>query len=74
MENAKNFEYSLLAPGTRVDVRTRFEGSWANGFEIADNSNEGYVLKRLSDGSLIPMEFPPSEVRESPSGFPYRRF
>ncbi|MHB8288579.1 MAG: hypothetical protein ACYDEY_04975 [Acidimicrobiales bacterium] len=53
-----------LQVGTRVDVRSRFVGSWTNGFEIAQVTENGYRLKRLSDGSTLPTVFGPDEVRE----------
>ncbi len=49
--------------GTRVEVRSRFVGSWSRGFEIAGTDERGYAIKRLSDGSILPDEFEPSEIR-----------
>jgi hypothetical protein len=49
--------------GTRVEVRSRFIGTWSRGFEIADNRESGYWIKRLSDGSVLPDAFDPSDVR-----------
>jgi hypothetical protein len=57
-----------LRVGTRVDVRSRFVGSWTNGFEIAQVTEGGYRLKRLSDGSTLPTIFEPDEVREERRG------
>jgi len=39
--------------GTAVMVRTRYLGSWAKGFEVAELLDNGYRLRRLSDGSLL---------------------
>jgi len=43
-----------LDAGTAVDVRNRFVGTWSNGFEVADHVNEGYVIRRSSDGAILP--------------------
>jgi hypothetical protein len=52
-----------LAPGTRVEVRKRFDSSWARGFEVAHLTDHGYCLRRLSDGSELPAEFSADDVR-----------
>jgi hypothetical protein len=52
-----------LRPGTRVEVRKRFDASWAKGFEVADAVEEGYLIRRLSDGHLLPTSFAPDDVR-----------
>jgi hypothetical protein len=52
-----------LPVGTRVEVRSRFIGSWSRGFEIAHNRGGRYSVKRLSDGSILPDEFDPPEIR-----------
>jgi hypothetical protein len=59
-------------PGTRVEVRSRFDERWSRGFEIAEvvalPSEEGneprYRIRRRSDGSLLPVLFVDDEVRE----------
>jgi hypothetical protein len=56
-----------VAPGTRVEVRTRFDMSWARGFEIAEVDEHGvtrYRLRRRSDGSMLPAWFSDDDVRE----------
>ena len=40
--------------GDRVEVHTRFDGSWCGGFEIADLARDGYRVRRISDGALLP--------------------
>jgi hypothetical protein len=52
-----------LAPGTRVDVRNRFDGHWASGFEVARALRRGYRLRRRSDNSILPTTFPLDDVR-----------
>jgi hypothetical protein len=54
---------ATLEPGVRVEVRTSFDRAWASGFEVDAVSDEGYRLRRLSDGSLLPVEVPCDEVR-----------
>jgi hypothetical protein len=63
-KEAEGTEGSTSIPnGTPVEVRNRFVGSWSHGFEIAGQSERGYRIKRLSDGSILPDEFEPTEVR-----------
>ena len=51
-----------LAVGTRVAVKTR-AGCWSSGFEIADVFLDGYRLRRIADGSVLPFEFRGDELR-----------
>ena len=48
-----------MEPGTRVEVRSRFDDRWSRGFEVAEVVDEGdgarYKLKRRSDGSVLPV-------------------
>jgi hypothetical protein len=48
-----------------VEVRTRYIGAWAPGFEIAEETRDGYRVRRLSDGALLPGEFLSADVREA---------
>ena len=52
-----------VKPGTRVEVRSRFDDRWSRGFEVAEVLAEGYRIRRLSDDSVLPAEFPFAEVR-----------
>jgi hypothetical protein len=52
-----------LPPGTRVEVRQRFDQSWARGFEIAEMEDDGYRVRRRSDGSILPAVFSAKDVR-----------
>jgi hypothetical protein len=52
-----------LIPGAAVEVINRFERRWSRGFEIADAVVGGYRVRRRSDGSVLPVVFPPSAVR-----------
>jgi hypothetical protein len=55
-------------PGTRVEVRSRFDHAWARGFEVAERVPEEqgsrYRVRRRSDGSVLPVLFGDHEVRE----------
>jgi hypothetical protein len=53
----------MLPSGTRVRVRNTL-GSWAGGFEVVSLDQAGYLLRRLSDGSLLPTPIGVSEVRQ----------
>jgi hypothetical protein len=56
-----------LRPGTKVEVRTGFDRSWAKGFEVVAWHDDvgGYQLRRMSDGSEVPGTFPPDAVRRA---------
>ena len=55
-----------LAPGTRVEVRRRFDQAWARGFVVHAAEEDGYRLRRSSDGAVLPVAFPDSELRVAP--------
>jgi len=57
-------------PGTRIEVRSRFDQRWARGFELAEiveGEDEGEArnrVRRRSDGSVLPALFIDNDVRE----------
>jgi hypothetical protein len=53
----------VLAPGTSVEVRGHFRGEFSGGFEVAETTDDGYWVRRLSDHYLLPVEFLGSDVR-----------
>jgi hypothetical protein len=61
-----------VRPGTRVEVRSRFESRWTRGFEVADQvdgTRDGsgepmYRVRRRSDGSILPVTFAETDLRE----------
>lgn len=54
-----------LTKGTRVQVRNRFDGSWARGFEVYQSRrNGGYLLRRLSDSQVLPVAFDAPDLRQ----------
>lgn len=52
-----------LTPGSRVEVRTRFEGRWAAGYEYLGVGDEGVRVRRRSDGFEIPRPFGSDDIR-----------
>jgi hypothetical protein len=52
-----------LEPGTRVEVRTGFDLTWAHGFVVEEAADVGYRLRRASDDSVLPARFPSEDVR-----------
>jgi hypothetical protein len=58
---------SPLAPGTQVDVRNRYQGTWVRGFEVAEVTEEGYRIRRQSDGSILGELFSRDDVRRERS-------
>jgi len=53
----------VLDVGTRVAVRNRYQGWWGNGFEIAERTDDGYRVRRESDGYVLPGDFSAHDVR-----------
>jgi hypothetical protein len=55
------------ATDTRVEVRSRFDGKWVPGFEVAEvrevDAERLFRLRRCSDGLVLPTNFGPDEVR-----------
>jgi hypothetical protein len=62
-ESAETSTRSPLAPGTKVDVRNRYQGTWVRGFEVAEAADDGYRIRRLSDGSVLGELFTRDDVR-----------
>ena len=52
-----------LDVGSPVDVRNRYLGSWSHGFEVAGQVAGAYLIRRLSDGSVLPDALGRDEVR-----------
>jgi hypothetical protein len=60
--------WRFFAPGTRVEVRSRFRQDWVRGFEVAAAEGAGYRLRRLSDNALLPVVFAGADLRAAGSG------
>ncbi|MFN8104649.1 MAG: hypothetical protein U0U69_09325 [Acidimicrobiia bacterium] len=64
--------------GTKVEVRSQFDRSWASGFEISeiigggtdgeDGPGARYKVRRESDGMVLPREFDWEEIRRERKG------
>lgn len=44
-----------LDAGTTVEVQCRFDQRWSGGFTVVDVTDEGYRIRRQSDGSVLPV-------------------
>ncbi len=57
-----------MEPGTRVEVRSRFDRRWSRGFEVesvlTDRAEPQYLIRRRSDNSVLPVEFVADDLRE----------
>lgn len=51
--------------GALVEVRCRFDGHWSPGFIIDRIDSSGVYVRRLSDGSVLPVPFPIAEIRSA---------
>jgi hypothetical protein len=61
---AANLAATDINPGRRVEVRNRYDERWTRGFEVVEIMDDQYVLRRLSDGAVLPTTFGPDEVRK----------
>ena len=52
-----------LNAGDKVEVRRKFDAQWAKGFEVAESTEKGFRVRRLSDGEILPVEFSADDVR-----------
>jgi len=66
MERSPNpLSRANLIVGTSVEVRGHFRGEWSRGFEIAETTHDGYWVRRISDRSVLPVEFIRHDVRRA---------
>jgi hypothetical protein len=63
---------SKIEVGTQVYVRDRVLGGWSEGYEVAEILDDGYCLRRLSDGFLVPEVFWTDDVRRERRKNPFR--
>jgi len=56
--------------GQKVEVHTSFDDTWAPGFEIAEVTDQGYRVRRASDGALLPNITGESDLRPTGPAFP----
>ena len=55
-----------LASGAHVEVLVRYQNHWARGFEVVAVDDDGYWLRRRSDGDILPVAFADDEIRPTP--------
>jgi len=55
--------HHALEPGTKVEVRTGFDRSWASGFVVEEATDSGYLVRRHSDQRVLPRTMPHDDVR-----------
>jgi hypothetical protein len=64
----KRLTIAGVHPGSRVEVRSRFDAHWARGFEVAEIVEHGaearYRVRRRSDNSVLPVLFTNDDLRE----------
>jgi len=60
---AENDGIMPLQPGTFVEVRNQFDGTWCPGFQVDQASPEGYIVRRCRDGAVLPKRFASGLVR-----------
>jgi len=53
-----------FTPGTAVEVRGTFRGEWSRGCEVAEATHDGYMVRRLSDRYVLPVEFMSHDIRD----------
>ena len=60
-----------LPSGVRVQIRNRFDGGWVSGFHVvAAQPDGGYLVRRLSDHSVLPTTFADVDLRLEPIALP----
>lgn len=52
-----------IGVGSAVEVHSRFDQRWTTGFTVVEAAEQGYRLRRTSDGSILPAWFPGAQVR-----------
>jgi hypothetical protein len=63
-----------LPRDARVQIRSRFDGAWASGFEVfAAQPSGGYLVRRTSDRVVLPVTFAATELRLEPMPMPVGR-
>ncbi len=60
-----------MRPGSIVEVRSRFDGEWVRGFQVVTvedtTDGEACLVRRTSDGTVLPVSFPSADLRELPT-------
>ena len=64
--------------GEAIEVYSRFDGTWVNGLDLVGTAQDGrgdkaLVVRRRSDGFVLPAAFPLADVRSDGSRQTARR-
>jgi hypothetical protein len=62
-ESATREGAAMLPSGVRVEIRNRFDGAWSSGFQLLAAHPDGYLVRRLSDRSVLPVAFAETDIR-----------
>jgi hypothetical protein len=58
--------HGLAYLGASVEVRSRYDGAWCRGFEVAEvtavDGEVAFRIRRLSDGMVLPALFQAQDV------------
>ena len=69
---ASDGERGGIPPFGEVEVWSSYEGTWVGGFELAEippaPDGSGYLIRRRSDGVILPARFEPEHVRRCDPG------
>jgi hypothetical protein len=49
--------------GARVQVHNTYLETWSRGFQVAGIINDAYLVRRVSDGFILPRSFGPGDIR-----------
>ena len=55
----------FVRPEQPVEVWCNFDDVWSSGFVVERVDDDGIVVRRLSDGRVLPAVFGPADVRAS---------
>lgn len=63
MSQTHQLRWTRLQPGADIEVKTRFLASWTTGFQLAAIDDDGVWIRRRSDGAVLPVSVPFTDVR-----------
>ena len=58
-----------MRTGQQVELHTTFTDAWSSGFEVAEVVPGGYLVRRRSDGSLLPVVVTETDLRKDASAW-----
>jgi hypothetical protein len=54
---------AAFAPGTPVEVRTRYLSNWSSGFEVVSVHGDQVDVRRRSDREILPVTIAVDDIR-----------